>query len=114
MTFALLPRPVTISTGLDVDALMAFLGQLDTESANCLATELSIEICDLMEQCQWLRLCPLIVAYLDDLSQACRVHILEDMSNEDHRVVIQEALLGLVKRIKLRTWFLYADTMLCH
>ena len=38
MTFALLPRPVRISTGLNAAGLATLLEQLDTESADCLAT----------------------------------------------------------------------------
>ena len=114
MTFALLPRPVVLRTGLDVDALEAFLGQLDEESADCLAAELAIDICDLVDQYRWLRQCPLIVAYLDDLSQTCQGHIRVNEPCEDHRGVIQELRKGLVERIRLRVWFLYVDTMLCH
>ena len=112
MTFALLPRPVIISTGLEVDSLTGFLEQLDEESADCLATELSIRICEMMEQLHVLREFPLIVAYLDDLSEACRAYILLDTPSVDHREMITEALTGFVKRIKLRIWFLYVDTLL--
>ncbi|CAE7291750.1 unnamed protein product [Symbiodinium sp. KB8] len=104
MTFALLPRPVTISTGLEVDSLTGYLEQLAEESADCLAAELSIRICDMMEQFHVLMACPLIVAYLDDLSEACKTYILTDTPSVDHREVITEALSGFVKRIKLRIW----------
>ena len=112
MTFALLPRPVVLRTGLNVDALGAFLGQLDEESADCLAAELAIDICDLVDQYQWMRQCPFILAYLDDLSQTCQGHIRVTQTCEDHRSVIQELRKGLVERIRLRAWFLYVDTML--
>ena len=112
MTFALLPRPVTISTGLEVGALIGFLSRLDEDSADCLAAELTIHIGELSEQFHMLMECPLVVAYLEDLSAACQAYILPEVPSVDHRQAIIEPLLGLVKRIRLRVWFLYADTLL--
>ena len=112
MTFALLPRPVILSTGLEVGALTGFLSRLDEESADCMAVELTIRIGELSEQVPMLMACPLVVAYLDDLSAACQAYILPEAPSVDHREVIIEPLLGLVKRIRLRVWFLYADTLL--
>ena len=42
----------------------------------------------------------------------CQYYILPEAPRVDHREVIMEPLWGLVKRIRLRVWFLYADTLL--
>ena len=92
--------------------LATLLEQMDTESADCLATELSIQICGLMGDFRPLMACPLVVAYLEDLSELCRRCIMPHAPNQDHREVITDILSGLIWRIKLRMWFLYVDTML--
>ena len=114
MTFALLPRPVRILTGLNRWGLENLLDGLDAESADGLSVELVIHIQQLTQVYRPLMRCPSIVAYLDDLSELCRRRILPSEPQMDHREVINAILFGLLARIRLRMWFLYVDTVLSH
>ena len=112
MTFALHPpMPPRASTGLNVHDLWRLLTDMDEEDGSTLAWALRAHVRKLRTSLPELTMVGLVCAYWEHLDRLCQAWILAQPTTEDE-AVIQNIATCLARKITIRTWFLYADSLL--
>ena len=108
MTFATLPPPARLSTGLHVHDLWQFLEHLEEEDSSALAYQVQQYMVWVRQSFPSLRNNPLVTAYWEHLERLCRSWILGTPTDEA-LYKVQDVSSSIRRKILVRTWFLHVD-----
>ena len=108
MTFATLPPPVRLSTGLHIHDLWQFLEHLEEDDSVALAFIVQQHLAVLRRSFPDLHDNPLVMAYWERLERLCQSWILGSPT-DDALFTVQDVSRSVRRKILVRTWFLHVD-----